>query len=161
MAAFFGWLKKPKRNQDKGTNSETSKLSIDELASGIVSVCLGSEKTLQNDTERLKTGLLKNVVVDPDVVFGELFFLRLSIAAYCGQRCFADSVREQMVPALGARIGKILLQSTDKRVRQDPNRVIDEFFKRGNRYYPVFDAYRESSQQPRDEVNPSKLSVFV
>jgi hypothetical protein len=115
------------------------KVTIDELSEGVLTACVGGKTTLDLDLHLIRGGLLKQI--DEDVALGELFMMRISVAAYALQTFFNADVREQTRDAFGRRLHAILLSSGEKRIRTEPNKVIDEMNKR-------YDLYMEAIQTP-------------
>jgi hypothetical protein len=115
------------------------RVTIDDLIEGVLAACIGAKMTLEHDLHLIRDGLLKEV--DEDVALSELFMLRLSIAAYSVQTFFSAAVQKRIREAFGRRLHAILLSSGGKRIKSQPNKVIDEM---NNRY----NSYLEAIQTP-------------
>lgn len=108
------------------------KVTIEDLTEGVLTACIGAKMTLDQDLHLIREGLLKEV--DEDVALGELFMLRVSLAAYSVQTFFSAGVQEQIREAFGRRLHAVLLSAGEKRIKAQPNKLIDEMNKRYHSY---------------------------
>jgi hypothetical protein len=113
-------------------------VTIEELTEGVLELCVGERATLEDDLHPLRDGLLKKV--DEDVALGELFMLRISIAVYAVQRFFRPAVQQEVRDAFNRRLHAMLMDSEDKKVKSQPNKVIDEMNKRCQQYLEAIQA---------------------
>jgi hypothetical protein len=117
------------------------KVTVDELAGGAVMACVGGRATLAHDQESIRGGMLQDV--EGDTALGELFFLRISIAAYALQRFFVKPAQEPLRDAFDRCIHKMLHSSGDKRIQKNPNAFIDGMNQRYNQYIEAIETPHE------------------
>jgi hypothetical protein len=114
------------------------KVTVEELTEGILRLCVGGEGTLGRDVKELRGGVLREV--DKDVALGELFLLRISLAAYAVQRFLTPAVQQEARMAFSRGLHAILMDSEDKEIMGDPNKMIDGINERYCQYLEAIQA---------------------
>jgi len=110
------------------SKTRTLKLDIDQLASAIIHVALGSSKTYESDMRLLGDELKE---ADRDVALMELFNLRLFVAVYASQKYLRGvEVKQRFREIFIQIVHKLLKEANDPRLRLNPDLAIDEINRR-------------------------------
>ncbi len=120
-------------------DKEMTRVTIDLLIEGLLSVCTLRKHPEQRDTPMLI--LLGGI--DKKIALGELALMRVCAAVYFSQIFFREAYQPDVEGAFDRFLLPALLECGDSRIKGQPEKAMDEF----NRRYPL---YHESIPIPND-----------